>query len=179
MIDLSLYKSEFDRGAPIWKECLWQAIKCVFFMLPIPLPSQIRRSLLRCFGARIGKRVVLRECIDITFPWRLTIGDNTWVGKGVALHNLDEIAIGKNCCISQRAFLCSGSHDFRSDGFELITKPIVIGDSCWIAANVFIAPGVQMGQGSMAIAGSVILNAVSAGTIVIGNPATVRRKVEV
>jgi putative colanic acid biosynthesis acetyltransferase WcaF len=83
------------------------------------------------------------------------------------------VTIESNCCISQRAFLCTGSHDFSSPAFSLRTEPITIHQGSWVAAAAFIAPGVEIGPGSMVAAGSVVLADVPAGTIVRGNPAVV------
>ena len=81
------------------------------------------------------------------------------------------VSIGSHCCISQRSFLCTGSHDFRAEAFDLVTETITIGDRCWIAAQTFVSPGVTMGANSMASAGSVITSDIPARTIVSGNPA--------
>ena len=161
----------FDRGAPSWKEALWIVVKCLFFLNPWPLPSAVRVAMLRAFGARIGERVVIRSRVNVTFPWRLTLGDDVWIGEEALLLTLAPIVIESDVCISQRAFLCTGSHDFRAEDFKLITKPISVRRGSWIAAQAFIAPGVEIGAGSMVSAGSVVLDSVPPGSIVRGNPA--------
>ena len=163
----------FERGAPRWKEMLWVAVKCVFFQTPWPWPSALRVALLRAFGARVGKDVTIRSQVNFTFPWRLSVGDHVWFGEEVVVLSLAPVTIESHVCISQRAFLCTGSHDFRSEMFELIVKPITVRERCWIAAQVFIAPGVEIGAGSMVAAGSVVLGNVAAGVLVGGNPAMV------
>ena len=162
---------DFDRGAPFWQEALWVLVKCVFFLNPWPWPSALRVALLRGFGATIGERVVIRSRVNVTFPWRLTVGDDVWLGEEVLLLTLAPITIESDVCISQRAFLCTGSHDFRAEDFALIAKPITVRRSSWIAAQAFIAPGVEIGEGSMVSAGSVVLDSVPAGSLVRGNPA--------
>lgn len=75
-MDLSRYdNSEFSRGAPAWKEALWLLVRGVFFQTFVPWPSRVRVALLRAFGARVGQGVVVRANINISFPWRLTVGD--------------------------------------------------------------------------------------------------------
>ncbi|WP_417747351.1 WcaF family extracellular polysaccharide biosynthesis acetyltransferase [Rosistilla oblonga] len=170
------YQSSLDRGASRLTEGLWLAVKCMFFMPSLPLPSKLRVWLLRRFGARIGNGVVIRSQIDITFPWRLTVGDDVWIGEGVKILNLAPVSIGNDCCLSQRAFLCTGSHRFDLPGFDLVTKPIVVHDGSWITAGVFVAPGVSIGPNSMCAAGSVVLQDVPANTTVIGNPARPKRR---
>lgn len=161
----------FDRGAPRWKELLWVLIKCVVFENGLPWPSALRVAILRAFGATIGQGVIVRAKVNITFPWRLTVGDHVWIGEEVLILSLAPVALESHVCLSQRAFLCTGSHRFHSPGFDLVTKPITIGQSSWIAAQAFIAPGVVIGPGSMVGAGSVVLVDVPPGTVVQGNPA--------
>ena len=93
--------------------------------------------------------MVIRSRVNITFPWKLEIGDNVWIGDEVLILSLKQVTIGSNVCISQRAFLCTGSHDFGKETFDLITRPIVIGDGCWIAACAFIGPGAEVPAGTM------------------------------
>lgn len=131
-------------------------MKWVFFLNPVPWPSTLRIAILRIFGARIGERVVVRSNVNITFPWRLEVGDDVWLGEEVLILSLAPVVIESNVCISQRAFLCTGSHDFRAANFDLITKPITVRSGSWVAAQAFIAPGVEIGEGSMVAAGSVV-----------------------
>ena len=147
-------------------------VKCAFFLNPIPLPSQLRCTLLRLFGANVGKSVVIRSRTNITFPWRLSIGDHSWIGEQVEILSLAPVKIGSHVCISQRAFLCTGSHDFRSPGFNLITRPITIEDHSWIAANAFICHGVTIGERAMVGAGVTVTSDVPGGVRLL--PATPR-----
>ena len=163
----------FQRGAPAWREALWVGVKCVFFLNPLPWPSALRVALLRAFGARVGRGVVIRANVNITFPWRLEVGDHVWFGEEVLVLSLAPVRIGAHVCLSQRAFLCTGSHLFETPKFELVTRPITIHERSWIAAQVFIAPGVEIGPGSMVAAGSVVLETVPARTLARGNPAVV------
>ena len=167
---------DFARGASRGKEMLWVAVKCVFFQTPWPWPSALRVALLRAFGARVGVDVTIRSQVNITFPWRLTVGNHVWFGEEVVVLSLAPVTIESHVCISQRAFLCTGSHDFRSQMFELIVRPITVRERSWIAAQVFIAPGVEIGADSMVAAGSVVLENVPPGTMVRGNPAAVVKR---
>jgi putative colanic acid biosynthesis acetyltransferase WcaF len=177
-MNLSRFSSrEFDRGASRWKETLWVITKCLFFLTPWPTPSRIRCGLLRLFGASIGTGVVIRSRVNIWFPWRLVVGNHVWLGEEVLILNLAQVTIESDVCVSQRAFLCTGSHDIRRDDFALITKPIIVRSSSWIAAQSFVAPGVEIGSGSVVSAGSVVLSDVAAHSIVRGNPAQFVRAV--
>lgn len=114
---------------------------------------------------------MIRAFVNISFPWRLTIGDDTWIGDEVYILTLAEVKIGSNVCVSQRAFLCTGSHDHRTPSFDLITKPIRIDDGGWIGAMAFVGPGVTVGRGAVCAAGAIVVRNVAPDVIVGGNPA--------
>ena len=166
--------SYFSRGASKIKEALWWVVRSLLFAPWFPIPSSIKVAALRLFGARIGEGVVIRSRVNITFPWRLTIGDYVWIGDEVLILSLDQVTIASHVCISQRAFLCTGSHQFKSENFDLVTKPISIREGCWIAANVFIGAGVTLGKGTLCSAGSVVLKSHGADQVLVGNPAVPR-----
>lgn len=123
-------------------------VRSLLFAPWFPVPSPLKVSALRIFGARIGRGVVIRSRVNVTFPWRLEIGDYVWIGDEVLILSLAKVAIGSHCCISQRAFLCTGSHDFGKETFDLIVRPIEIGDGCWIGAGAFVGPGANIPKGS-------------------------------
>ena len=148
--------SEFDRGASKIKEALWLFMRSLIFAPWFPIPSGIKVAALRLFGARVGTGVVIRSRVNITFPWKLTIGDHVWIGDEVLILSLAPVTIASHVCISQRAFLCTGSHRFRSENFDLVTMPIRIGEGSWVAANVFVGPGVSLAPGTMCKAGEVV-----------------------
>ena len=173
-MDLSTYdNSDFDRGAPRWKEVAWAVVRALFFQNPIPWPSGLRVFFLRAFDARIGQGVIIRANVNVSFPWRLEAGDHVWIGEDVGILSLAPVTIGSNVCISQRAYLCTGSHDFRREDFKLKVAPITIGDGSWIAAMAFVGPGVEVGPGSVVAAGSVVFRRVPPNTFARGNPAEI------
>lgn len=176
--DLSVYTTRgFDRGAARWKEALWIVVKSIFFLTALPWPSALRCALLRVFGARVGRGVAVRGNVNISFPWRLTVGDHVWIGEEVLILSLAPVVIEDSVCISQRAFLCTGSHDYTKPTFDLITKPITIRRGAWVAAQAFVAPGVEIGAGSVLAAASVAVSAVPPGVLARGNPAEVVKKI--
>lgn len=131
--------------------------------------------ILRIFGAKIGKGVKIYPSADIMFPWNLEIGDRTVISWGVILYDLGKISIGSDTVISQYAHICAGNHDYQSPDFKLLKTPVNIGNKVWIAADAFIAPGVNVGNNSVVYARSVVVKDVEADTIVGGNPAKVLR----
>lgn len=171
-MDLAKYSIDwFDRGAPRWKEALWVLTRWMVFQTGLPLPVQLRAFLLRCFGARIGHGLKMRERVYISFPWRLEIGDHVWIGEEVTILSLAPVKIESNVCISQKVFLCTGSHNFYQSDFALQTKPITIRSNSWVAAQAFVGPGVEIGPGAVVSAGSVVFDNVAPNALVQGNPA--------
>lgn len=178
-VDLSRYTpGKFDRGAGRLKESLWLLASLLLFQACPTSLSAVKGCVLRLFGARIGKGVVIKPRVRITFPWKLTIGDNVWLGEECWLLNLDQIVIGNNVCISQRAFLCTGSHNYKLATFDLIVKPITVGDAAWLGASCWVGPGVQVGNHAILTAGSVASDELQPFGIYRGNPAVfVRQRV--
>lgn len=171
-VDLSSYSSaHFDRGAGKVREIIWLLVSFFLFRLCPFSVSALKRMVLRVFGARIGNDVTIKPQVKITFPWKLTIGDHVWLGEECWLLNLERITIGNNVCISQRAFLCTGSHNYKLSTFNLITKPIKVEDGAWIGAGCWVGPGVLVGDNSVLTAGSVAAKNIEAGGIYGGNPA--------
>lgn len=159
-----------DRGRPIWIEALWYALKCLIFLSPWPFPSWFKCQILRCFGAAIGKGVVIKPRVNIHFPWKLEAGDFTWIGEDAFILNLEPVRIGSHCCISQRAFLCTGNHDFSKRQMPFRNRPISIEDGAWVGAQVFVSPGVTIGSEAVITAGSVVTGSLPAGMVCSGNP---------
>ena len=158
------------RGRPIAVEALWYLIKCIFFLSCVPWPSMLKRGLLRIFGARVGKAVYLKPRVNIHFPWKLSIGDHTWIGEEVFILNFECVTVGGHCCISQRAFLCTGNHDYGKVQMPYRNAPISIGDGAWVGAQVFVGPGVTIGSEAVVAAGSVVTKDLPQSMVCRGNP---------
>lgn len=140
--------SGFDRGAPYWKEALWLVANGLLLSSWLP-GSGWRRGLLAAFGARLGRGVVVKPGVRVKFPWRLVVGDHTWIGEDVWIDNLAAVTLGSHVCLSQGAYLCTGSHDWSRESFDLITRPIRVGDHAWVGAKATIAPGTTIGEGAI------------------------------
>ena len=154
---------------------LWQFVQSTLFALsPQPFFAW-RRLLLRLFGAKIGRKVLLRPTVRVTYPWKTEIGDFSWIGDHVELYSLDRISIGSHSVISQRSYLCTGSHDMNDIAFSYITAPIVVDDQVWIASDVFVAPGVKVGRGAVVGARSTVLKNIPPEVVASGEPARVIR----
>ena len=159
------------RGRPAWLVQLWWLVQATLFR---PSPQVLygwRRWLLRLFGAEIGHGVRIRPSVEITYPWKVSIGNWSWIGDHVTLYSLGEIHIGSDVAISQKSYICTGSHDYRSPAFEISQQPVVVEAEVWLAAEVFVAPGVHVGRGAVALARSTVLHDLPPMMICSGNPA--------
>src|ERR1044072_6544704 len=83
-----------ERGRAGWIEAVWYLVKCAFFLSAFPWPSGLKRSLLRIFGAQIGVGVVIKPRVNIHLPWKLAIGNHTWIGEEVFILNMEPVQIG-------------------------------------------------------------------------------------
>ena len=160
----------FHRGRPALVEGLWILVQALFISSFLP-GSAHRRVLLRLFGARIGKRVTIKPGVRVKFPWRLSVAGDVWIGEDVWIDNLAEVRIAANVCISQGAYLCTGNHDWSSPSFDLIVRPITIGQSAWIAAKACVGPGVTVGESAVLVLGSTALSDLEAWSVYVGSPA--------
>src|ERR1035438_228689 len=111
------------RGRPGWFVQIWWIVQASLFHTSPQVLYGWRRFLLRCFGARIGRGVLLRPSVTVTYPWKLTIGDWSWIGDHVTLYSLGAITIGENAVVSQHSYLCTGAHDYRRPTFDLYALP--------------------------------------------------------
>jgi len=172
MIDLGKYSAPlFERGRSALVESLWIFTQAIFVSSPCPGVA-MRRFLLRVFGARIGPEAVIKPGVRVKFPWKLEVGANTWIGENVWIDNLAPVRIGSNCCISQAAYLCTGSHNWSEPTFDLIVGAIEIRDGAWIAAKAIVSPGVIVGEGAVLALGGVATENLDAWAIYQGNPAS-------
>lgn len=135
-----------------------------------------RIFLLRIFGAKIGRKVLVFGSLKVDIPSKLFIGDFSAIGKNVWLYNFANISIGINTVISQGTTICTASHDYIHPYMSLYAKPIIIGDDVWVTANCYVMPGVKIGNGSVVGACSVVTKDIEAWMVCAGNPCRMIRK---
>ena len=175
--DLSKYDHAiYQPGRSSFVRGLWYITKILFFKSPCFPVYGFKRTLLRWFGAKIGKEVVIKPCVNIKYPWHLSIGDYSWIGENVWIENAADITIGANCCISQGAMLLSGNHDFTKPAFDPMWKPINIKDGAWVGARAVVCMGVTMEAESILTVNSVLTRNTTSRSIWQGNPAVEKKK---
>lgn len=161
------------RGRSSFVVQFWWIVQSTLFGCSPQFMYGWRRFLLRAFGAKIGKNVIIRPSARVTYPWKLSVGDDSWIGDDVVLYTLGTIDIGNDVVISQRSYLCTGSHDYSKRAFDIYQKPIYILPESWLATDVFVAPGVTIGRGAVVGARSTVLFDVPEDTISVGTPAKI------
>lgn len=150
---------------------LWWIVQALLFRPSPQFMYGWRRWLLRRFGAEIGSGVILRPTMRVQFPWKVSIGDYAWIGDDVVLYSLGPITIGEHAVISQKSYLCTGSHDPLRKDFPIFHRAIVVEPECWIATDVYVGPGVTIGRGAVVGARSSVFRDLAGGTIYVGSPA--------
>ncbi|GAB2567736.1 DapH/DapD/GlmU-related protein [Nocardia heshunensis] len=138
----------YDKGRGLLAQVLWVAVSTLIFT-QVWCPNRLRVAILRLFGANIGTGVLIRHRVSVQWPWKLTVGNDSWIGTGAELYNLEPITLGSNVCVSQQAYLCTGSHDRRSPTFAFDNGPIVVEDGAWVCARATILRGVTIGAHSV------------------------------
>jgi len=172
-MDLSRYdRRGYTPGAGVGKRLTWYIINALFFDSWLLPSSPIKRGILRAFAARVGAGVIIKPRVNIKYPWRLEVGDHSWIGEGVWIDNLVRVSIESNVCLSQGAYLLTGNHDYRDLKFGLLTGEIVIEEGAWVGAKAIVGPGTRMGREAVLVAGSVLSSDAQAGGVYRGNPAT-------
>jgi putative colanic acid biosynthesis acetyltransferase WcaF len=143
-----------DKGRPVVVQALWFAVMNLVFM-KWWFPARLRPPVLRASGARVGERVLIRHRVRVLWPWKLRIGDDCWIGEDTWLLNLEPITLDHDVCLSQGAFLCTGSHDHRDPAFEYDNGPVRVGAGAWVAARATVLRGATVEPGEVVPAGSV------------------------
>jgi putative colanic acid biosynthesis acetyltransferase WcaF len=160
----------FDRGATLFTEIAWVLVKNLFFLSPWPWPSSLKASLLRVFGAKVGRCLYLRPRTNIHFPWKLSIGDHCWIGDRCEILNLEMVIMEDHVALAHDVYLAAASHDIKSLSMKYNNRPIRIHQGSWIATRAFIGPGVTIGPNSVIGACTVITHDVPENSIVVGPP---------
>jgi putative colanic acid biosynthesis acetyltransferase WcaF len=173
---LSEYNIDWYKPGSRIKKLTWYFINVLFFINPLLPLSGLKCFLLRLFGAKVGKGVIIKPAVNIKYPWMLEIGDYTWIGEDVWIDNLAQVTIGSNVCISQGAMLLTGNHNYKKTTFDLDVGDILLEDGVWIGAFSIVCPGVKCQSHAVLSVNSVATKKLEPYTIYQGNPARKVRK---
>ncbi len=171
-VKLSTFTTDnFDKERGFLTITLWYFVNALIVKASWNPFTKLRVAILRLFGAKIGKGLVMKNNVNIKFPWKLKIGDNCWIGENVWIDNLDHVTLKNDVCLSQGALLLTGNHDYRLSDFPYRNAPIVIESGAWIGAKTVVCPGVHVGSHAILSVGSVASQNMEEYMIYRGNPA--------
>jgi putative colanic acid biosynthesis acetyltransferase WcaF len=173
MTDLDIKENRAAQKYPFriqFMRVMWAFGKIIFRLIPRPCYAP-RRTILRAFGAKVGRHVNIANSAQIYFPWNLEVGDWSSIGDRAIVYNLGKVVIGDKATVSQGAHLCAGTHDFSDPATPLLTPSILIGGQAWICADAFVGPGISIGEGAVVGARAVAVKDVEPWAVVAGNPA--------
>ncbi|CAM3419447.1 WcaF family extracellular polysaccharide biosynthesis acetyltransferase [Flavobacterium chungbukense] len=168
--------NNFDKGRGRLVQFIWIFVNALFLKNSWFVFMRFKIFLLRSFGAEIGQGTVIKNNVNIKFPWKLVLGNDVWLGEGVWIDNLDKVTIGNDVCISQGALLLTGNHDYRSSSFDYRNELITIENGVWIGAKSVVCPGVVCGEESILTVGSIATKNLKPFGIYQGNPAVLIRE---
>ena len=163
--------ADYSPGVAFWKQLLWYYIGCPLVKSGLVPFSGVKVWILRRFGTAVGTGVRIKPGVCVKFPWKLTIGDHSWMGENAWIDNVGPITIGDNVCISQGVYLCTGNHDWSVSTFNLRVGAIHVQSGSWLGAKSVVGPGVTVGEGAILTLGSVATRSLTPMTIYSGNPA--------
>ncbi len=143
--------SNYQIGKNAFVRVLWYFTNLLIFNSSWLPDKFMKASVLKLFGANIGKGVVIKPLVNIKYPWKLSIGDYTWIGEG-------------------------GNHDYTKPTFDLVTKPITLENGVWIGAKAVVLPGTIAKSHAMLSVASVSPKIMESYTIYQGNPGIEIRK---
>lgn len=174
--DLSTFSNDWYKPGNIFKRGLWYCFNVAFLLNRYNPFGWSKKLVLRMFGAKIGKGVIIKPAVNIKYPWKLEIGDHSWIGENVWIDNLGKVKIGAHCCVSQGALLLCGNHNYKKSTFDLIVGDITLEDGVWIGAKAIVTGGVYCRSHALLTAGSVATKGLDAYQIYQGNPAVAIRE---
>lgn len=161
----------YDPGRSRFIRAVWLVLGRIFLESSLPWPYRFKGWLLRLFGARIGVGVILKNRIVVKYPWNLEVGDHTWIGEAAWIDSLAKVTIGSNCCLSQGVMIETGNHDWSSETFDLVVKPVVVEDGAWMAVRSTMLPGSHLASHAVLAAGAVLSGSTEPYGVYAGVPA--------
>ncbi|HYK77190.1 MAG TPA: WcaF family extracellular polysaccharide biosynthesis acetyltransferase [Daejeonella sp.] len=164
-------KKDYHPGASSLKIVIWYFVSALFIRSGFIPFSTIIVWILKIFGAKIGRDVRIKPFVNIKYPWKLHMGDHSWIGEHCWIENLAEVKLGKNVCLSQGCMLLTGNHNYQKTTFDLFVKPIEIENGAWIGARAVVSPGVRVASHAVLSLASVATKNLDPYSVYQGNPA--------
>jgi putative colanic acid biosynthesis acetyltransferase WcaF len=175
-VDLKNFNNDWYNPGNKVKILLWFIVGRIFLNTYLPIPVSLKLTILRLFGGKIGKGIMIKPKVNIKYPWFLEIKDYVWIGEKVWIDNFVQVTLESNVCISQEAMLLTGNHNYRKTSFDLMPAEIYIKQGAWIGAKTVVCPGVTVGENAILTVGSIATKDMETAGIYQGNPAILIKK---
>ncbi len=175
-IDLDTYNNDWYNPGSYLKRVIWYFLNLLFFKNHWFTIRSFKIFLLKVFGAKIGKGLVIKQGVNIKYPWKLVIGNHVWIGENVWIDNLGKVVIKNHVCLSQGSMLLTGNHDYTKSSFDLIIGDIILEEGVWIGAKSIVCPGVTCAPHAILSVNSVANKDLNAFSIYTGNPAVFHKE---
>ena len=145
-----------------------------------PGDAEKRNAILQKLIGGLGENCVILSPFVTDYGCYCRIGHDSFINHNAYLMDGGGITIGHHCFIGPNCGMYTAIHPIlaqeRNQGLEK-ALPIVIGDNCWIGADVTILPGVTIGEGTVIGAKSVVTKDIPDHVIAVGNPCRVLRQI--
>ena len=180
MNDLELLDERVSPNAPSFtlanrlKRVAWRLVWLFAARWTPPPLHRWRVFLLNIWGAQVDATAHVYSSVEVWAPWNLRVLEFGSLAPRVRCYNIAPITIGAKAIVSQGAYLCTGTHNFRDPAFPLVAKTIEIGARAWVCADALVGPGVTVGEGAVLAAAGVTFRDLDAWTVYVGNPAEAR-----
>jgi len=172
-VDLSLtHAGTYQPGRPFALRALWLLVEAVILLNPLVVSYGLKRLVLRTFGAKVGRGVLIKPGVHVKYPWRLTIGNYAWLGERVWIDNMEDVTIGSHAVVSQGAYVVTGNHDWSDPAMPLAPRPLSIADGAWVGARAVVGPGSLLAADAVLTLGSVLVGTTEPAGVYSGVPAT-------
>jgi putative colanic acid biosynthesis acetyltransferase WcaF len=165
------HSGAYRPGRSYLVRAVWLIVEALILLNPVVVSYRFKTAVLRLFGATIGEGLLIKPGVHVKYPWRLSIGDNCWLGERAWIDNMEDVSLGSDVVISQGAYLCTGNHDWSDPVMPLAPEPIQVDDGAWVGAFARIGPGTTVGAGSVVALGGVVLSDTEPWGVYRGNPA--------
>lgn len=169
-----------DSPHPVGNRAARAVWSVVYALLVRPSPRfahKWRNWVYRLMGARLHPTARIYQTARVWAPWNITMEEGSCIGDRTDIYSVAPVTIGAHSTVSHYSFVCTASHDFEDPGHPLTTAPITLGRHVWLAADVFVAPGVTIPDGVVVGArSSVFASDLPAWHLCAGSPARPVRK---